>query len=198
MKTTFTAVPRGALFLAAALLTPALAHAHTGMGSTGGFAHGFSHPLGGLDHLCAMIAVGLWAAQMGGRAIWAVPLTFVSVMAFGGFLGMMQVQVPFVESGIVLSVLMLGVFIAAAARLPLAASVLIVGLFALCHGHAHGSEMPVAASGLAYALGFVGATALLHAVGIGLGVGIQKASQPLVVRLTGGAIALCGLFLWIA
>ncbi len=198
MKTTFTAVPRGALLLAAALLAPTLAQAHTGVASTGGFAHGFSHPLGGLDHLCAMIAVGLWAAQMGGRAIWAVPLTFVSVMALGGFLGMTQMHLPLVETGLVLSVLMLGVFIAAAARLPLAASVVIVGLFALCHGVAHGSEMPVAASGLTFALGFVLATSLLHTVGIGLGVGIQKASQPLVVRLTGGAIALCGLCLWVA
>ena len=94
MKTTFTAVQRGALFLAAVLLVPSLAHAHVGVGETSGFAHGFGHPLSGLDHICAMVAVGLWAAQMGGRDIWAVSLTFVNVMAFGGLLGMMHVDVP--------------------------------------------------------------------------------------------------------
>ena len=140
--TTFTAVQRGALFLAAVFLVPSLAHAHVGVGETSGFAHGFGHPLSGLDHICAMVAVGLWAAQMGGRAIWAVPLTFVTVMAFGGLLGMMHVDVPFIETGIVVSVLTLGVFIAAAVRLPLIASIIVVGLFAICHGHAHGAEMP--------------------------------------------------------
>lgn len=198
MKTTFTAVQRGALFLAAVLLVPSLAHAHVGVGETSGFAHGFGHPISGLDHICAMVAVGLWAAQMGGRAIWAVPLTFVSVMALGGFLGMMHVQIPFIETGIVISVLTLGVFIAVAVRMPLIASVLIVGLFAICHGHAHGEEMPETASGLAYAIGFVLATALLHGIGIELGVGIQKISKPLVVRLAGVAIVLCGIYIWVS
>ncbi|OJV05497.1 MAG: urease accessory protein [Verrucomicrobia bacterium 61-8] len=198
MKTTFTVVPRGAVLLAAALLMPSLAHAHVGVGQTYGFDHGFTHPLSGLDQICAMIAVGLWAAQMGGRAIWAVPLTFVSVMALGGLLGMMHVPVPFIETGIVISVLTLGVLIAAAVRLPLAASILIVGLFAICHGHAHGEEMPETASGVAFAAGFILATALLHGVGIGLGIAIEKVSKPLVVRLAGAAIVLCGIYIWIS
>ncbi len=198
MKTTFTAVQRISLLLAAGLVLPSLAHAHVGAGDTHGFAHGFTHPLGGLDHLCAMIAVGLWAAQMGGRAIWAVPLTFVSVMVLGGMLGMAQIQLPFIEQGIVASVLVLGVLIAAAVRLPLAASTAIVGLFAVCHGFAHGAEMPGAASGVLYALGFVVATTLLHSVGIAVGMGIQKVSQPVLVRFAGAAIVVCGLTIWLA
>ena len=145
-----------------------------------------------------MIAVGLWAAQMGGRAIWAAPLTFVSVMILGGMLGMAQVHIPFIEQGIVASLLVLGVLIAAAVRLPLAASTAIVGLFAVCHGFAHGAEMPGSASGVLYALGFVIATTLLHSVGIAVGVGIQKVSQPVLVRFAGAAIVVCGLTIWLA
>jgi urease accessory protein len=132
----------------------------------GGFLQGVSHPLTGIEHLCPMIAVGLWAAQTGGRAIWAVPLAFVSVMLLGGAFGMAGVHLPFAEVGIALSALSLGVFIAAAVRFPLPASILVVGLFALCHGHAHGAEMPASASALGYACGFALATALLHIVGI--------------------------------
>jgi urease accessory protein len=145
-----------------------------------------------------MIAVGLWAAQTGGRAIWAVPMAFVSIMALGGALGMTGIHFPFVEPGIGLSVLILGVFIAAAVRLPLPASIVIVGLFALCHGHAHGAEMPESVSGLAYAGGFILATALLHATGIGLGVAIEEVAAGRFVRFAGAAIALCGVSLWIA
>jgi urease accessory protein len=183
------------LFLA--MVIPSLAHAHVGIGETDGFLHGFGHPLTGLDHLCAMIAVGLWAAQTGGRAIRAVPLTFVSVMLLGGVFGMAGIHLLFVETGIAVSVLMLGVFIAAAVRLPLPASILIIGLFALCHGHAHGAEMPATASALGYAGGFTLATASLHMAGIGLGVGIEKVASAKFVRFAGGAIALWGLVLWI-
>ena len=186
---------RGVVLLLAALIVPSLAHAHVGVGETSGFLHGMGHPLNGLDHICAMIAVGLWAAQMGGRSIWAVPLTFVGVMALGGFLGAMDVNLPFVEMGIVISVLALGVLVAASVRLPLAASVIIVGLFAAFHGHAHGAAMPETASGLAYAAGFIVATALLHALGIGLGITIQRLARPQVVRFAGMAIALCGGYL---
>lgn len=186
---------RGVVLLLAALIVPSLAHAHVGVGETSGFLHGMGHPLNGLDHICAMIAVGLWAAQMGGRSIWAVPLTFVGVMALGGFLGVIGVNVPFVEMGIVISVLALGVFVAASVRLPLVASVTLVGLFAAFHGHAHGSEIPEAASGLVYAAGFIVATALLHALGIGLGITIQRLARPQIVRLAGIAIALCGGYL---
>ncbi|MEO8204748.1 MAG: HupE/UreJ family protein [Chthoniobacterales bacterium] len=178
------------------LLLPSLAHAHVGVGSTHGFSQGFSHPLMGLDHICAMIAVGLWAAQMGGRAIWMVPLTFVGVMALGGLLGMGGISVPYVEQGIVISVLMLGVFIAASARLPLMASVILVGLFAICHGHAHGAEMPETASGILYGLGFILATALLHTCGIGMGILMQRIAKPQLVQFAGVAIAICGVVLW--
>jgi urease accessory protein len=186
---------RGVVLLLATLMVPSLAHAHVGVGETSGFLQGLGHPLSGLDHICAMIAVGLWAAQMGGRSIWAVPLTFVGVMALGGFLGMMGVNLPLVETGIIISVLALGVFVAASVRLPLVASVTLVGLFAAFHGHAHGSEMPAAASGLAYATGFIVATALLHALGIGLGITIQRLARPQIVRFAGIAIALCGGYL---
>jgi urease accessory protein len=192
MKTFKLVVP----FLAMAV--PSLAHAHVGIGETSGFLHGVSHPLTGIDHLCAMFAVGIWAAQTGGRAIWAVPLAFVSVMLLGGALGMGGVHFPFAETGIALSVLMLGVFIAAAVRLPVSVSILIVGMFALCHGHAHGAEMPATASVLGYAGGFALATALLHVAGIGLGVGMEKIASARFVRFAGGAIALFGIVLWIS
>lgn len=182
--------------LAAILALPAVAQAHTGVGAPHGFASGFEHPLFGLDHLLAMLAVGLWAAQIGGRALWAVPLTFVSVMAVGGALGIAGVPVPGVEQGIATSVLLLGLFIALAVRMPLAFSVPIVGLFALCHGHAHGAEMPANASGVAYAVGFMLATAALHGVGIGLGIAIQRGTQAAVLRVAGAAIAVAGLALF--
>jgi len=196
MKTILSAVHRAALPLGMLLLFPAMAHAHVGAGNTSGFSHGFWHPLGGLDHLCAMIAVGLWAAQMGGRSLWAVPLTFVAVMALGGALGMAGVQIPFAEQGIVISVLTLGVLIAASARLALAPSIILVGLFAVFHGYAHGAEMPATASGLEYGIGFVLATALIHLCGIGIGIGIQRLASAVFVRFAGAAIALCGAYLW--
>src|SRR5262249_40499247 len=149
---------------------PSLAHAHVGVGPASGLLNGLAHPTTGLDHICAMITVGLWAAQRGGRAIWMIPLAFVTVMAVGGALGMVAISPPFVEQGIVAWLLVLGLLVAAAVRLPLAASVILVGLFALFHGHAHGAEMPDTAAGLAYGLGFILATACLHTIGVGLGI----------------------------
>jgi len=182
--------------LSAVLLLPTLAQAHPGIpGHTHGFANGLAHPLTGLDHLCAMVAVGLWAAQRGGRALWLVPSAFVSVMVLGGALGMAAVPIPFVEPGIMASVLVLGVLIAAAIRLPMPASALLVGVFALFHGYAHGAEMPASASGLAYGLGFVAATASLHFLGIGLGLLAQRFASARLVRYAGGAIAACGVYL---
>lgn len=181
----------------AALLTlaagPALAH--TGVGTASGFAAGFAHPVGGLDHVLAMVAVGILAAQQGGRALWLVPAAFVGMMIVGGALGVASVPVPFVELGIVGSVVVLGAVIAVGRRLPVALAMALAGLFAVFHGHAHGTEMPLAASGLAYGAGFVLATAMLHAAGIGLGIGAMKAARPLAFRLGGGAIALAGLAL---
>lgn len=182
------------------LCVPSLAQAHVGpeVGGSSGFLSGFTHPLGGLDHLCAMLAVGLWATQMGGRALWAGPLAFVALMAVGGTLGMMGVGLPLVEPTIVLSVFLLGVLIATTVRLPLAASITIIGFFAIFHGHAHGTEMAGAASGLATAGGFLLATALLHLSGIGLGLGSGKITAAPVVRFAGAAIAVAGTFLWLA
>lgn len=182
----------------AAFLLPPLAYAHVGVGDTVGFARGVGHPLGGVDHVLAMVAVGLWAAQRGERALWLIPATFVLVMAVGGFLGTMGIVVPFVEPGIVLSVLVLGVLVAAAVRLPLLASALIVGLFAVFHGHAHGAEMPANAAGLAYGTGFVFATAFLHALGIGAALLTRRLGQSSLVRASGSVIAMWGVYLWLA
>lgn len=192
------------LGLAAALLTLSAAPlwAHTGIGPVHGALHGFAHPLGGWDHMLAMVAVGLWAAQRSGRAVWLVPGAFVLGMVGGGALGMAGMPLPAVEAGIVLSVMLLGALVAAAVRPPLAASMLLVALFGLMHGHAHGAEMPAAVSGLSYALGFCGATALLHAGGVVGALGLRRfASQvtgPRLVRLAGSAIAAAGVVLAVA
>jgi urease accessory protein len=147
-------------------ILPALAYAHPVAGEVAGFLRGLQHPLGGIDHVLAMIAVGLWAAQRGVRALWLVPATFIAMMAIGGFMGAAEIAVPFAEHGIVLSVFVFGLLIAGAVRLPLAASAAIAGLFAVFHGHAHGVEMPADASGPAYGAGFLIATAFLHGIGI--------------------------------
>lgn len=184
--------------LACALLTalaPSLAFAHTGVGDTLGFAHGFAHPLTGLDHVLAMVMVGVFAWQLGGRALWLVPTTFVVIMAVGGALGVAGIGVPFVEAGIALSVIVLGAVVALGVRPPVAVAMAVVGLFAIFHGHAHGSEMPETAAGMAYGLGFMLATALLHAGGVGLGFLIGWAGErkgPIVVRTAGAAAALAG------
>ena len=174
---------------------PSLAHAHASILEAGGFMHGLVHPASGLDHVLAMLAVGLWAAQTGGRSVMVVPLTFVCVMALGGALPLLGIGQPFVEQGIVLSVLLLGVLIAAAVRLPLWLGSGLVGLFALWHGHTHGAEMPVLASGIEYALGFLLATALLHTIGIAFGLGMQWMTRERVIRVAGASIALCGMYL---
>lgn len=181
------------LFVLAVGLLPSLAHAHGG--EAGGFLHGLTHPASGLDHTCAMLAVGLWATQMGGRFMWAVPLTFISVMALGGALPLSGITLPFVEQGILLSLLLLGVLIVAAVRMPLWLGCGVVGgLFALWHGHAHGAEIPALASRFEFALGFMLATALLHAVGILFGLAMQRFARE-AIQLTGAGIALCGVYL---
>jgi urease accessory protein len=185
-----------ALPLVLIFLLSSLAQAHPGPpGHTHGFTNGLLHPLTGLDHICAMVAVGLWAAQRGGRALWLVPTTFVSIMIVGGILGMGHAGIPYVEQGIAASVLVLGILIAATIRLPLTASAAIVGLFALFHGYAHGAEMPDTASGLAYGVGFVIATVSLHLCGIGLGLLAKRFASPNLIRYAGGAIAACGVYL---
>jgi urease accessory protein len=142
-----------------------------------------------------MLAVGLWAAQRGGRAVWAVPLGFVTVMAVGGIVGALGVGFPVVEPAIAVSVLLLGLAVAAAVRWSPAASVLVVAVFALFHGHAHGAEMPPTASGFAYGAGFVLATGFLHGVGISVGWWVQQCGKAQWLRYAGGGIALCGAYL---
>lgn len=183
---------------AAIALMPGIALAHTGVGDTSGFSHGFVHPLTGIDHLLAMMMVGVFAWQLGGRALWLVPLTFVLVMAIGGAFGVAGVSIPFVETGIALSVIVLGAAVAFRLSMPVAIAVALVGLFAVFHGHAHGEEMPENAAGLAYGLGFMLATAALHLAGIGLGFLIGRIADergPAVVRITGAVVAVAGLAL---
>jgi urease accessory protein len=171
---------------------PSLVHAHVGVGAASGWVHGMLHPFLGLDHLCAMLAVGLWAKQMGGRATWSIPLTFVSVMALGGLLGLTAMPLPFIEGGILLSLLALGFLVAAAIQLPLLVSASIVAVFALFHGYAHGAEMPQSASGLGYALGFMLSTAMLHFAGIAMATGFARIGRPQWSRLIGACIAMLG------
>lgn len=183
---------------AAIALMPGIALAHTGVGDTSGFSHGFVHPLTGIDHLLAMMMVGVFAWQLGGRALWLVPLTFVLVMAIGDAFGVAGVSIPFVETGIALSVIVLGAAVAFRLSMPVAIAVALVGLFAVFHGHAHGEEMPENAAGLAYGLGFMLATAALHLAGIGLGFLIGQIADergPAVVRIMGGVVAVAGLAL---
>jgi urease accessory protein len=186
------------ILAAASVLTPVAALAHTGVGDTHGVLHGFMHPISGLDHVLAMVAVGVLAALLGGRAMWLVPTSFVAMAAVGGVLGVQGVPVPFVEFGISASVILLGLAIALQAKLPLGWAAGLVGLFGLYHGYAHGAEMPADASGLGYGVGFLAATAMLHIAGIGLGLGIAqlaKSSATRFARTGGAAIALAGVAL---
>jgi urease accessory protein len=200
MKTTpaLPALLRRSLYLMPFLLLPSVAQAHPGHGAVTGFASGSAHPLLGMDHLCAMVAVGLWAAQRGGRALWAVPLAFVSVMMLGAATALGGHTIPFAEQGIAASVLVLGILIAAAIRLPLAASMVLVGAFALFHGFAHGAEIPTTASGFAFGAGMVFTTADLHLSGIAAGLAAQKVGREKFVCRCGWAVAACGLGLAIA
>ncbi|PBB81367.1 protein hupE [Mesorhizobium sp. WSM3879] len=175
------------LFLAAAMP----AYAHVGVGTTSSFTAGFMHPLSGLDHMTVMIAVGLWAAMKGSKAVWAWPLAFVGVMVAGAALGILQVPVPFVEPGILASVVALGLLVALAVDLPVSAGVAIIGLFALFHGHAHGTEVPENAGGLECMAGFAMATALLHGIGIAAALGLGLRFRALA-RLAGAACATVG------
>jgi len=183
------------LAIAAFAMFPVAALAHVGVGDANGIVHGFSHPLSGIDHILTMVAVGVFAAHLGGRALWLVPLTFVTVMAIAGLVGMAGIGLPFVEIGIGLSVVVLGLVVAFQLNPPTVAAMALVGFFAIFHGHAHGAEMPETASGLAYGVGFVSATALLHAIGIGLGLAIGRIGKNYsqwVVQAGGGAMALAG------
>jgi urease accessory protein len=186
------------LAAAIVMLTPVVAFAHTGVGDTSGFVRGFGHPISGLDHILAMLMVGVFAWQLGGRAVWLVPVTFVGVMAAGGTLGIAGIEVPFVETGIAFSVVVLGAIVAFDVKAPATTAMGVVGLFAIFHGHAHGAEIPEDASGIAYAAGFMIATALLHLSGISAGFLMGKASahcRSIIVRLAGSLATVAGVVL---
>jgi urease accessory protein len=181
------------LFALALLLSPAAAFAHSGHEQAGVLA-GMAHPVFGLDHLLAMLAVGLWAAQQTGAARWALPLTFVASMLLGGLFGFAGMQIPLLETGIAGSVLAFGLLVAVAVRLPMALALGLTGLFALTHGVAHGLELPALVSPWSYAIGFVIATAALHTGGYLMVRMLPQAAAPLL-RLAGGASALTGVWL---
>jgi urease accessory protein len=173
-------------------LLPSTAGAHPETSTVGGFVRGFIHPLTGLDHIVAMVAVGLWGAFLGPPAIWVLPVVFPLVMAFGGGLGIIGVPLPGVETGIALSGIILGAAVAFGARPPLWIAAVIVGCFAICHGYAHGAELPTSANPLTYAMGFVIATGLLHLSGIALGLLTRWKAGVVFVRVCGVVISLTG------
>jgi urease accessory protein len=188
---------RAAATFLAWLLAPVAAFAHTRGGEAAGFVAGLSHPVSGLDHVLAMVAVGLWGAQLGPPALWLLPVAFPMVMALGGTLGLLGVHLPGVEIGIALSAIGLGAAVLFEARPKLALAAALVGFFAIFHGHAHGTELPDGANGLLYSIGFVVATGLLHLAGIGIGTIHRWAAGRAVLRWTGAFVALAGLvFLW--
>jgi urease accessory protein len=173
------------------LLLPAMAQAHPGHGPIG-WETGLSHPLQGMDHLLAMIAVGLWAAQLGGRALWAVPASFVAAMVMGGALGAANISMPMIESGVMTSVLVLGILITFAVRIPVIASATLVGMFALYHGCAHGLEKAAEVSGISYAVGFSTTTLLLQASGIAMGLFLKRQARSSWTQAIGAGIAVVG------
>lgn len=181
-----------ATLVLAAILSASTAQAHTGEGVAGGLASGFLHPLFGWDHVVAMVAVGLWGAVLGAPALWLLPVVFPVVMALGAALGVAGVPLPAVEVGIALSGVVLGLLVAFAVRAPLWVAALIVGAFAVFHGHAHGTELPVAADPIAYAVGFVIATGLLHLAGIAIGLLWTRPQGALAVRGAGLIVAVVG------
>jgi len=179
------------LFFAAA----SAASAHPGHSPADGIASGFSHPLGGWDHLLAMLAIGLWAAQLGGRARWSVPATFVGITALTAVAGHFIGALPGIDQGIAASVVALGLLIACAARLPAFAGLALAGVFAISHGLAHGAEMPATAGGLAYGAGMLAATATLHAAGVALGLAAARLSSR-TPQLIGLGVAAAGALLF--
>lgn len=184
------------LLLVIVLLMPSLASAHTGADLHNGWLHGFMHPLSGLDHVLAMVAVGLWTAQSG-RVIWLIPLFFVAIMGLGGLLGIVTLPLVFAENGIFLSLVILGVLIACRKHLPSTVSIVLIGLFALSHGYAHGSEILHDISIVSYVTGFMLATLLLHLSGIGLALTARRFKSTGWPRFGGILIACYGGFLLI-
>lgn len=183
------------LVLLSLAATPA--HAHAEKDQAAGFLAGLHHPISGLDHVLAMVSVGLWGAQLGAPSVWILPVTFPMVMAVGGFLGLIGVPLPGVEIGIALSAVLLGLVVAREARPPVGLAAALVGIFAIFHGHAHGTELPPGQSGLLYSVGFVIATGLLHVTGITIGLVHRWPAGRAAIRVAGALVAASGLvFLW--
>lgn len=183
---------------ALAVSVPTMAEAHVLAGEGGGFLHGFEHPLSGLDHMLAMFCVGLWGAQMGGRSVWSLPIAFPLIMVVGGMMGIAGIPLPAVESGIALSIIVLGAAIACLWRPPEWLAVVVIGVFAIFHGYAHGAELPNAADPADYAFGFVVATGLIHLAGIAVGLGFQRLQGGQMARALGGLIGLGGVYFLVA
>ena len=176
------------------ILLTQTAFAHVGQSEAFGLLTGFIHPLSGMDHVLAMVAVGLWGAQLGAPAIWVLPVAFPLVMAIGGLLGFLGVPIPGIEYGIAASAIMLGAAVAFEVRPPIVVAALLVGLFAIFHGHAHGIELPPGESALLYSMGFVIATGCLHAIGIGIGTVHRQPWGAKLLRAAGTAVAAGGMF----
>ncbi|WP_288902429.1 HupE/UreJ family protein [uncultured Sneathiella sp.] len=174
------------------LLLASPAFAHTGAGIAGGFSSGFAHPVLGWDHVVAMVAVGLWGAFLGKPGIWVLPVVFPLVMALGALLGFMGIAFPAVEAGIAASAIVLGLLIVFMVRPPVWIAGVVVAFFAMFHGHAHGAELPAAANAVAYGVGFVLATGLLHLCGIGIGALGNSRAGNIAIRIGGGAISVVG------
>lgn len=187
-----------ALAVALLLFSPRTAVAHITQEMTGGFGQGFAHPLTGPDHFLAMFAVGIWGAQMGGRAIWTLPVTFPLIMAAGGLVGMAGLPLPHVELGIALSILALGTAIALRWHPIEAVALTLIGVFAVCHGYAHGVELPTAADPADFAAGFVIATGLIHLLGIGVGLTLGKPFGGRLAQTLGAVIAAGGVYYLVA
>lgn len=175
-------------------MLPRTAFAHIVNGAQGGFGSGFAHPLTGPDHFLAMFAVGLWGAQMGGRRIWSLPVAFPLIMVVGGIAAMLGLPLPRVELGIALSIVALGLAIVFAWRPPEWSALALISVFAICHGYAHGAELPLSADPADYAIGFVLATGMIHLFGIGVGLALTKPRKGELARVLGGAIGLGGLY----
>src|SRR5258708_1845089 len=190
-----TGLPKLLALAATLVVLNAQAWAHTTPGQAQGFVTGFLHPLSGLDHVLAMVAVGIWGAQLKRPAIWVLPVAFPLVMSFGGLLGIRGVPLPGVEIGVAASALVLGIVIALELRPPLWVAAAIVSVFAIFHGHAHGTELPKAAAPLTYALGFVLATGFLHLSGIVIGLVDLWPVGTKLLRTAGRLIAAIGFFL---